>query len=347
MQPKEQKTSNVAPNDRQGECRFREDVVRRLLERELAGLPLRTRAVRVDDLPLYVAAIRHFRAWGDALRAAGVNPESVSGRRVWTKERVIRRIRELERQGVAMNARSVVKVDGGLVQVARRFCGSWDGALIAAGFDAKHIRRQPRPWTKSTLIQAIQAHAASGGRVTRNGIRPKSIGKAADRLFGSFDAALVAAGVADQRELHPQWSRTKVQAAICSRMQAGEPVNCVAVIKADRHLYDAARRCHGGWNQALRAAGVDPDSVRITRRQWTRESVVKELRRRVEAGVQPTCISSIRPASLVKACTKLFGSCEAAVEAAGVDPAEIGYFRSPRNGLRRAGRKGSSNARAR
>jgi len=331
----------------QKEYRCREDVVRRLLQRELEGLSLRTTVVKMDDRPLYVAAVRHFRIWGDALRAAGVDPESISGRRVWTKERVIRRIRELERRGVVMNVKSVGRIDGGLAQAARRLWGSWDKALAVAGFDATNIRRQRPPWTRASLVRAIQAHAASGARVTRNAIRPRSIGKAAERLFGSFDAALEAAGVAQQRNLPPQWSRAKVEAAIQSRVQKREPVNCMTVIKADQGLYDAARRHHGGWNQALCAAGIDPDSVRAVRRQWTRESVTEELRRRVTEGVQPTCVSSIRPISLVKACRRLFGSCEAAALAAGVDPAKVGYFRSQTNGLRWPGRRGRGDARVR
>jgi len=323
----------VASNDVQDDYRCKEDVVRRLLQREMDGASLRTTVVKAGERPLYVAAIRHFRNWGDALLAAGIDPESVSGKRVWTEERVISRIRKLERQGIMMNVKSVRRVDGGLTQAARRYWGAWDDALEAAGLDATTIRRQRPPWTEAEVVRAIQAHAARGYRVTRNAIRPRSIGKAADRLFGSFDAALEAAGVSDKRNVPPQWSSAKVVAEIRSRAQAGKPINCMAVMRANQGLYDAARRYHGGWNQALRAAGIDPDSVRAVRRQWTRDSVIEELRRRAADDVEPTCVSSIRPISLVKACRKLFGSCEAAALAAKVDPVKIGYFRSQRNGL--------------
>lgn len=329
------------------ESRRKADVVRRLLQRELEGRSLRSTGVKRDDRPLFVAAIRHFRIWGDALRAAGLDPESVSCKRIWTKDRVIRRIRELERQLVRINVRSVRKLDPSLPQAARRLFGSWDNALIAAGYEPTSIRCQRSRWTRAALIRAIQAHAARGGRITRNAIRPRSVSGAACRLFGSFDAAVAAAGVLEKRNLPSRWSQAKVVAAIRRRLQAGAPVNCMAVIKADQALYDAARRYHGGWNQALRSAGIDPDRVRAVRRQWTRQSVIDELRRRVAAGVPPTCVSSIRPISLVKACLKLFGSCEAAALAAGVDPAKIGYVRSPRYGLRGPEEKGVAHARQR
>ena len=328
-------------NGRQNEYRCKADIVRGLLYRELQGRSLRTRGVKAEDRPLYVAAIRHYRIWGNALRAAGVHIESVSGRRLWSPERVITRIQKLYGHGVALNYKSVYKIDSGLCLTARRFWGSWDLALDAAGFDPTQIRRLRPPWTKAGLIEAIRSHAVSGGCVTRNAMRPHSIGKAADRLFGSFDAALEAAGVAQLRPPHPRWSRTKVEASIKHRAQMGLPVNCVAVIQADPCLYDAARNYHGGWNQALRAAGIDPNRVRAIRRQWTTQDVLEELRRRVATGVQPTCVSSIRPITLVTACRKLFGSVEKAVLAAGVEPAQIGYVRSPQNELRRTRRKRS------
>jgi len=311
--------------------------VRRLLQRELNGLSLHTAVVKASDYKLYIGAIRHFRNLGNALRAAGIDPESVSGMRVWTKQRVVHRIRELERQGVAMNAKALRKVDGGLVQVTRRYWGSWDDALNAAGLDAAVIRHQPRPWTKSSIVQAIRNQAASGARVSKYSIRPRSIGKAACRLFGSFEAAVRVAGVDQQRNSPPPWSRARVEAAIRRRLEAGEPLNCMAVIRTDTPLYGAAQRYHGGWHQALTAAGIDPDSVRASHQQWTRESVMQELRRRVAEGVPPTYVSLIRPGSLVKVCKKLFGSWEAAALAAGVDPAKLICSRSRRNRLRRPG----------
>ena len=165
-------------------------------------------------------------------------------------------------------------------------------------------------------------------------------------MSAQSEAAVEAAGVAEQRNVPPQWSRAKVVAEIQSLVQAGKPINCVTVMRTNQGLYDAARRYHGGWNQALHAAGIDPGSVRAVRRQWTRDSVIEELRRRAADGVQPTCVSSIRPISLVKACRKLFGSCEAAAVAAKIDAVKIGYFRSRRNGLHWHGKRTVTDDRA-
>jgi len=260
---------NTASDGNRNKYRSKEEVVRHLLERKLEGLSLRAVAVKRDDCPLHVAACRYFGTWRQALQAAEIEPESLAGMRLWTEDRLIRRIRELEHQGVMLNIKSVIKIDNGLTQAARARWGTWDDALRAAGFNAMEIRRQRLPWTKSSLVQAIRAHAASGLRVTTCGIRPRSIANAARRLFGSFEAAVVAARVSDKRNLDYKWSRAKVEADIRRRHQAGERLNSLAVTKENPCLYDAARRYHGGWDEALRAVGIDPDSVRLIRGKKT------------------------------------------------------------------------------
>lgn len=303
-----------------GERIPKHDVLRRLLQREQAGMSLKVRDVQTNDWQLFLGVVRYFRRWSDALCAVGIDPESISGRRIWTKGRIIRKIRDLERRGMAMNVKSVNQLDSGLYQAACRLWDSWDDAISAAGFDATTIRSRRKPWTRSEIIDTIQMSATTTHRLSQNTIRPKSLCQAAKRLFGSFEAALEAAGVTN---LPSQWSRANVVAAIHKRIQSDKPINFVAVFKTDRKLYNAARYYFENWNQALRAAGIDPNCVRIVRRQWTRDSVIQELCRRVAEGIEPTYVSKIRPITLVKACEKLFGSLEAATEAARIDMAKI------------------------
>ena len=76
-------------------------------------------------------------------------------------------------------------------------------------------------------------------------------------------------------------------------------------------------------SQALRAAGIDSDRVRLTRRPWTAQDVTDEIRRRVNAGEPAVNISAIRPVSFFRACERLFGSWDKAAIAAKVDPAKF------------------------
>lgn len=323
----------------------RADVIRGILRREMSGASMCAAAVKRDEHDLFAAAIRHYVSWGRAIHAAGLDHEAISQRRTWTVQRVVQAIRELDRRGVALNHASVRKLDQGPIVAARKLLGSWDNALRAAGYDPMEIRLLRRPWTRPEILAAFQAHAAAGGPLTQSGMRPRSAWFAAVRLFGSADAALRAAGVQHLVGRKRPWSRETVAKAILDRRRAGQPVNCVAVIKSDSGLYDAARRYFGGWNEALVAVGIDPDTVRLQRWPWTADSVIGELRRRAQDGKPPTCLSSIRPASLLRACIDYFGSFEDAAKAARVDPAKIGYRRYPGWVPRKHRERGRSGAR--
>ena len=322
----------------------RADVIRGILRREMSGASMRANTVKREQHDLFVTAIRNYRTWGAALRAAGLDAEAISRKRKWTIQRVIQAIRQLEFQGVALNYRSIKTLDQGLTQAAYKLLGCWDNALEAAGYDPTSIRRLRRPWTKSEIIAAIRAQAAAGAPLTQNAMHPKSARFAAVRLFGSFEAALRKAGVQHLVVKPPRWSRSAIVKAIRARRRAGQRINCVAVIQSHPSLYDAARRYFGGWPKALRAAGIDPDSVRGKPHPWTPKAVIRELRRRAAAGQPATCISSIRPVSLVRACITFFGSLEAGAAAAKVDVAKIGYRRSQGRKTRRYRGQGRDHA---
>lgn len=310
-----------------------EDVIRAILRRELRGLSLKSTVVKENDGGLASAARRYFQNWGNALRASGIDPEAVTGLRIWTADRVVRSIHGLARQGVALNYNSVKCVDYGLAQAGQRFFGRWDDALKSAGYDPSRIRCTRRPWRKEDIIALLKDQAASGVPVMKRNLRPTSSRLAAWRLFGSFAAALREAGVEHLAAKRRRWSGTAVIEAIRTRKRAGQPVNCRIVAGTDRSLYWAARRYLGGWDEALRATGIDPEQVRLRHRPWTPDDVVRELIRRAEDGQPAICLSSIRPTTLRSACVTHFGSFEEAAEAAGVDPATIGYrvFRGRRS----------------
>ncbi|MBS3821604.1 MAG: hypothetical protein KGY81_07570 [Phycisphaerae bacterium] len=332
-------TQTTSPRASSGLYATKRDVVRGILRRELAGVPLRSTDVKRDDRGLFVAAILHFRSWQNTLQAAGIDGEKVTGRRKWTRQRVIREIRQLGDRGAPLNSKSVKRIDQPLTQAARKLWGSWDRALLTAGYDPEEFRCLRRPWTRKEVIEALRHHVAAGGRIIADDLRPRSLGAACRRLFGSFDRALQAAGIDEPPDKPEGWSAEAIVACIRARCAAGQRVNCMAVVKTDPRLYDAGRRYHGSWDAALRAAGLDPDQVRVARYPWTRGRIIEELRRRVAQGVPPRSVSAIRPIPLVHACRRIFGSCEAAAKAAGVDPAKIGYFHRPANGLRRCGKK--------
>ena len=293
----------------------RNDVIRRILEMDASGVPLTRRKVREVNRELELAALCHFGCWGRALAAAGFNDETVAHRRRWTEDRVIRTIRQFGKARIALNDAVVRRVDRGLLNAARKRFGAWDSALAAAGYGPKTVRVARRPWTRTEIITAIRAHMGADASVSPSEAFPVSARMACRRLFGSWKAACQKARVQHPVRRRRVWSEPAVIAAIHARMQAGKPVNCTAVARQARGLYDAACHCFGKWEHALRAAGVDPAQVRRARPAWTALSVIAEIRRRTAAGMDMGK-RALHPGSLVLAGRRFFGSWQNAIETA-------------------------------
>jgi hypothetical protein len=292
-----------------------EDVIRCILRVELDGESLKSRDIRAREPVLFKVALRHFRTWSEALRAAGIDPEAVANRRKWTVDRILRTIHDLHRRGVALNYASAIAADYGAVQMAAKLLGSWDQALRTAGFDPGRIRRARRPWTREEIIDLIRVRAAAGLPITSYRVCPKSVEVASRRVFGSWKAALSAAGVANPSAEYPVWTKITVVEGILRRQQAGEPLNCYDAAHQASRLYDAARRHFGSWRHALREAGIDPEIVRCRRRPYTKYDIVAHLQKRSKHG-DDCRHQRNHPESIVKAARRLFGSWSAAIAAA-------------------------------
>lgn len=291
------------------------EVIRRILDMEAKGVSLRRRAVRAADRDMANSAVRCFGSWGKALATAGIDAEVVAHRRTWTEDRVIRRIRQLARDGVPLNYASMQRTDFGLAQAAQKRFGSWDNALQSAGFDPTKVRMVRRPWTRAEIIHLIRSRTGSEVTVNPCDVLPLTARLACPRLFGSWKNAFRKAGAPCASRRWPIWSRSIVIEAIHARLKAGEPVHCSAVARQAIPLYDAARRYFGKWEFALKAARIAPERVRRSCRPWTPSSVSDEIRRRIMSG-QALTPSSQLPTSLVRAGRRFFGSWRKAIETA-------------------------------
>jgi len=79
-------------------------------------------------------AKRYFGTWREAVRAAGCEP----ARRRWSKEVVIKEIRERCRRNLPLSS-ILFKQDGPLAGAATRLFGSWRAALDAAGIPGTRL----------------------------------------------------------------------------------------------------------------------------------------------------------------------------------------------------------------
>lgn len=260
-------TPTTGSTDRHG--RDESKVVRAILKRECDGLPLNRAAVLRQDRALHNAICRAFRSWDDAMRAAGIAPNRVRRHRRWSRRAVVRRIRQLASDGRPLNAGSVQRFEATLAAAAVRWFPSWGEALAAAGIDPARWAKRVPTWTNQRVVEAIKRLHASGAAVSHAALRRNSVTRVATLLFGSWDAA-------------------------------------------------------------LRAAGLDPDEVRIYRKPWTPDEVLQEIRRKAREG-EPLNAKDVSPYSLRRRGTIFFGSWDGALAKAGLDPARVRKSKSRGN----------------
>jgi hypothetical protein len=292
-------------------------VIRCILEREAAGLTMRAGDVLREDRNLLGAAERYFGSWRQALRASGIDPEAISRMREWTALRVTQEIRRMGSRGAPLSCKASQRTDTGLIAAAYAIYGSWDNALLASGYDPAAVRCRLPAWTRSTIVRAIQDRANAGLPVNSGKMAPSSATIAAYRLFGSWDAALKAAGAFHLITKPQPWSKELIVKRVVEHHRHGKPLNATAVREYDKALTMAAWRYFGPWCRVLRAAGFDPDDIRLHRPQWTAEAILKTIRKQAAAG-EPLGSHSFTPASLVNAARRLFGGWPEALAAAGV-----------------------------
>ena len=104
------------------------------------------------------------------------------------------------------------------------------------------------------------------------------------RFFGSWKTAVAAAGF-DYSTVrkYKAWDQEQVLKKIQERFEKKEPMTCQYVQVYCRDLYMAAVHKFGSWQQAVAAAGVDYDSIRM-RRRLTTEEIKEEIINLFESG---------------------------------------------------------------
>jgi hypothetical protein len=266
----------------------RELIIRHILDCEAQGRPLTIGGKGIDHL-LYSASRRIFGSWRNALLAAGILPERILTWERWSPAKVLAQIRVLSRRCRPLTTSQMERRYCNLVSAARRHFGSWSKAILAAGVDPLTLQRIV-PWNQERVIAAILTRALRGESLVARLIEPRSLTKAAYRFFGSWHAAVSMAGLdpkltempsrrkksddqaaalsEDPRGRVPAyrvWNRERVIECIQERVRENKPVNAYAVTRECPKLYAAANRHLDSWDDAIRAAGLDPNACRRKR----------------------------------------------------------------------------------
>jgi hypothetical protein len=156
-------------------------------------------ALEQNHLSLMRAAAWHYGTWRRAVEEAGIDYETLSRYKRWSKARIIARIQELYAEGHDLSWRSISQtVDPALAASALRpnGFGSWPEAIAAAGLDISEVARY-KYWNTELVLKTIkERHKAGVNLSSRNAQKnDQSLFCAARRRYGTWDKALEAAGL--------------------------------------------------------------------------------------------------------------------------------------------------------
>jgi hypothetical protein len=282
----------------------REKIIREILRREAADLPL-SLGKHPDSVEtkLYSAASRIFGSWGNAVQAAGIAPERARVHDPWPASKVLSKIRGLARRSHPMQPGELKRRHAQLVQAARRCFGTWSKAVVAAGVDPNKLKGI-LPWTKPRIIEAILLRALNGEPLGSQTVKPGSLSKAAIREFGSWPAALRAAGL--DPEVHSPRAQDPTVDAVGDAQEPAE--------SGERQQDCAAE------SAAILETGRTP-AIRRHYRRWGTDEVLQAIRDRATENkrMNATAVAD-DDGSLYRVAMRRYGGWDAALQAAGLDP---------------------------
>ena len=132
---------------------IREAIIRKIVERDLAGESLLEENVRIADELLLAAAINAFGSWDTAMEYAGINARDVGRCRDLTPERIKQQLRRLCTTGYDLGAKVNRSRDRALYEAALRHFSSWRDALTAAGINLANVsHRRPKHFAREGML---------------------------------------------------------------------------------------------------------------------------------------------------------------------------------------------------
>jgi hypothetical protein len=245
------------------------------------------------EAPLRRAVILYWESMDGARKALGLR-KPPPPRQAWTRERVIAEIRKLHRSGQHMSTTAVTAAGrNDLVIAAMTYAGGWARARDVAGvkFNARRAFTMP-VWDAATVVAEIQARRREGLPLAISKA-PKSLTCAACRIFGSWRAAITAAGIDYNSVLLLRQHNDHELLAWLRKLARTNPhMSLYDLDKYGQHTV-ACRRRWGSLEAAARAAGLNDWPIRIRAPAMSRLAVVRTLRK-WQKNALPLQLSAVR-----------------------------------------------------
>lgn len=179
-------------------------------------------------------------------------------------------------------------------------------------------------WTESQVLATLRRLKRQGEDVSFTGTRGSDLWEAAYRQFGSYRAAVEAAGIDYKsvlRRRFTKWNQRIILKELRGLAKRGEALHSRRIRTTRPDLFSAAIHWFGSYRAGIEAAGLDYAKVRRQDpHRWNRQTIIRELRqlRRDRVPLHHSAISLEMP-ELVTAAYRYFGTYRRAVEAAGIN----------------------------
>lgn len=260
---------------------------------------------------------------------------------LWSAWYVLDRVWAIHQAGKPVHHIAILDKEPSLVRQADRYFGGWDAVLIRLGLDPFNIRLSiPHGrWTRQIVRDELKRLAGMRKQMMRQDLEAaghRPLCQAAKRLFGAYEAALVAAGIDPGKVMYrtpPVYTdRDRATLVRAIRQVAGirDEERRDQAVRGVRERFDGVVAKYWGagcWAQAAREAQVDPALVqRLKGRYPTKKHVTREIEHRCRAGQPLTVTALARKASdfqLLRKARLFFGSWDAALESAGLEANRI------------------------
>lgn len=282
----------------------------------------------------------HWQRWRNAVLT---KPQQQTGRYspwfsrrfgFWTRLRRVQTLWMIRGFGNPINLTSLPRGLQKAIHVRER---SWAELVFFAGFDpgeeATLVLRER--WSRREVISRLRSLKKSGSPINSVWLQHNGYGSlhsAMSRLFGSWEAAVHAAGFYPEDEWKgssPRLSPGEVMAEIIRRDSQGKALGTVAIRYEDWNLYVSAILHFGSWAEALKSVAIEVPRI-TARMSWLQEassqesgrnSIISFLRELKARGEQiNTGYLRRRYRRLEAAILYYFESWEEAVKVAGFDP---------------------------
>lgn len=183
----------------------RENIVRELkqINKKFNRALSTTELKYLGRIDLITASRRYFGSYEKALTSANLKPYRRAYKEKWTKEKVIKIVRNYaSKYGVTPSRRDIIKLYGdGIANAARRHFITWNNAVRISGIkpNSTGCSDKWRRWTKKTIIKALRETAKTLGHspftIELENRNLSGLVIACRRVFGSYPRSLIVAGL--------------------------------------------------------------------------------------------------------------------------------------------------------